>query len=89
MKDILDWLNSPLGGAIAFFAFSSAARALPEPLPCGSRFYLFIFNFSHSLLSNWDKVRGGKPVVTVLDCGVDHSAVPSVDPKRSQDERKQ
>lgn len=48
---IIDWL---LGGAAALI-LSAAARALPEPVPMGSKFYLWIYRFSQNLLANFDK----------------------------------
>ncbi len=51
------WL---IGSAAALVA-SAAVRALPDPVPMGSRFYLWFFRFAHGLLSNYDKLReGGK-----------------------------
>lgn len=51
MKHYLsDWI---LGGGLAI-VLSAAARALPEPLPMGSRLYLFTFRFVQLLLANLD-----------------------------------
>ena len=38
---------------------SAAARALPEPVPMGSQWYLWFYSFAHALLANWDKVEKG------------------------------
>lgn len=43
------------GGAVSL-VLSAAARALPAPLPCGSRLYLWFYQFSQNLLANFDKV---------------------------------
>lgn len=40
--------------------FSAFARALPDPLPNGSRLYLFFYRFIQGLLVNWDLVRSQK-----------------------------
>ena len=48
---LLQWA---VGGAGAL-VLSAAARALPEPLPTGSRLYLFFFRFAQLLLANLDK----------------------------------
>jgi hypothetical protein len=56
LKELFDFLNTPFGGALAVWLFSSVARALPEPIPSGSRWYLFLYNLAHALLANWDKV---------------------------------
>ncbi len=42
-------------GAAGALVLSAAARALPEPVEMGSRFYLWFYRFSHYLLANWDK----------------------------------
>jgi len=42
------------GGAAAIL-LSAAARALPDPVPMGSRFYLWFFRFAQLLLANFDK----------------------------------
>ncbi len=42
-------------GAAAGLILSAAARALPEPQPMGSRFYLWFYRFSQNLLANFDK----------------------------------
>jgi len=39
---------------------SAAARALPEPTPAGSRFYLWAYRFAHYLLANFDKASANK-----------------------------
>jgi hypothetical protein len=49
---IIQWL---LGGGGALL-LSAAARALPAPAPMGNRLYLWIYNFTHCLLANFDKV---------------------------------
>lgn len=48
------------GGGLSIIA-SAAVRALPEPLPMGSRFYLFIYRFAQNLLANFDKAQATKP----------------------------
>ena len=45
-----------LTGGTAALVASAAARALPEPTPLGSRFYLWFYRFAHLLLANFDKV---------------------------------
>ncbi|MGA2268190.1 MAG: hypothetical protein ABSH44_06935 [Bryobacteraceae bacterium] len=51
-----------LTGGTAALVASAAARALPEPTPMGSRFYLWFYRFTHVLLANFDKVTdAGKP----------------------------
>jgi hypothetical protein len=58
MPDFSDYLE---GAAIAL-VLSAAVRALPDPEPSGSKFYLWVFRFSHGILANWDKFKaGGKP----------------------------
>jgi hypothetical protein len=47
---VMNWL---IGGAGAL-VISAALRALPEPLPMGSRVYLFVYRFSQNLLANFD-----------------------------------
>jgi hypothetical protein len=59
----IDLVSLATGGA-AFSVLSAAARALPEPLPMGSRLYLFLYRFVQNLLSNFDKtdaVRSNRP----------------------------
>jgi hypothetical protein len=53
----IEWQSLIAGGTVALI-FSAAARALPEPLPAGSRWYLWIYRFAQNLLANFDK--GGK-----------------------------
>jgi hypothetical protein len=49
-------------GNAAALLFSAAARALPEPEPLGSRFYLWFYRFSQQLLANFDlSGTPGKP----------------------------
>ena len=50
---------SLLTGSAGALVLSAAARALPEPVPMGSQWYLWFYNFAHALLANWDKVRKG------------------------------
>jgi len=52
---IPDWLLHTATGATAALVFSAAARALPEPVPTGSRFYLWFYRFAQNLLANFDK----------------------------------
>jgi hypothetical protein len=47
-----------LTGSAAALLVSAAARALPEPLPGGSRFYSWFYRFAHYLLANFDKTEG-------------------------------
>jgi hypothetical protein len=46
-------------GGIGALVLSAAARALPEPKPNGSQFYLWAYSFAHILLANFDKVNPG------------------------------
>lgn len=48
-----------LGGGISLLT-SAAARALPEPLPMGSRLYLFFYRFVQNLLANPDKAKSAQ-----------------------------
>jgi len=57
MKQLaLNWLLYGGGTLLA----SAAARAMPEPVPMGSRFYLFIYRFAQNLLANFDKTAATK-----------------------------
>lgn len=47
---VLNWI---IGGAGAL-VLSAAVRALPEPLPMGSRVYLFFYRFANNILINFD-----------------------------------
>ena len=49
-----DWHSLIAGGTVALI-LSAAARALPEPLPSGSRWYLWLHNFAQALLANFDR----------------------------------
>jgi hypothetical protein len=49
-QHILDWVLAGAGSQV----LSAFARALPEPVPMGSRFYLFVYRFCNALLINWD-----------------------------------
>lgn len=49
------YLIALMTGGAASQILSAFARALPDPLPMGSRFYLFIFRFANLLLVNWDR----------------------------------
>lgn len=55
---------TPAEGAIVAIVLSAAARALPEPkapsLSVGEMLYQWFYNFTHSILANWDKVKGNK-----------------------------
>jgi hypothetical protein len=52
-QQLLNWL---LGGAGAL-VLSAAARALPEPLPMSSQFYVWFYRFAQNVLANWDLAR--------------------------------
>ncbi len=54
-------MNLLMGSAGALL-LSAAARALPEPAPLGSRFYMWFYQFTHILLANLDKVQIGHDV---------------------------
>lgn len=55
-QTVLNWI---MGGAGALVA-SAAARALPEPQPLGSRFYLWLYRFVQNVLANFDKSSAQK-----------------------------
>lgn len=44
-----------------YFIYNAAVQALPDPLPEGSRFYLFVFRFAHALAANINVVRKQVP----------------------------
>jgi hypothetical protein len=44
-----------ISGGAAALVLSAVARALPEPLPMGSRLYLFFYRFAQIMLANFDK----------------------------------
>ncbi|MCK9570736.1 hypothetical protein M0R72_17435 [Candidatus Pacearchaeota archaeon] len=50
--------------AFLVLVLSAAVRALPEPqmFPIAKRsmFYLWLYNFTHAVLANWDKLGGKK-----------------------------
>jgi len=48
-------LGAFFSGGVGAILLSAAARALPEPSPAGSLFYLWIYRFAHLLLANFDK----------------------------------
>jgi hypothetical protein len=48
-----------LTGSAGALAISAAARALPDPVPGGSRAYLWMFRFAHYVLANFDKTGVG------------------------------
>ncbi len=50
------FISFVVGGGAALVV-SAAARALPEPEPMGSRFYLWFYRFAQNLLANFDKNR--------------------------------
>ena len=61
MQDIfIQWLT----GGVAAIVLSAAVRALPEPLPMGSRGYLFVYRFANNLLANFDLADKFKPSKT-------------------------
>ena len=51
-----------LMGSAGALVLSAAARALPDPTPCGSRFYAWFFQFTHLILANFDKVQIGNDI---------------------------
>ena len=53
-------IPSWLLGSVAALVASAAVRALPEPMPMGSRLYLWLYNFAHLVLSNYDKLKAAK-----------------------------
>jgi hypothetical protein len=57
MTWIPEWITS---GAVTAIVLSAAARALPEPLPAGSRLYLFGYRLAQNLLANYDKSDAAK-----------------------------
>ena len=48
-------IPSWLTGAVVAIVLSAAARALPDPVPSGSRLYLWLYRFTQNLLANFDK----------------------------------
>ena len=50
--------------AFLVLVLSAAVRALPEPdvfpMTRGKMFYLWLYNFTHAILANWDKIGGNK-----------------------------
>lgn len=55
-------LTAMLGGGVATRYLVLAVRALPAPLPMGSRFYLWLYTFVQSAFANPDlaaKVTNG------------------------------
>jgi hypothetical protein len=55
-QQFTDWLT---GGA-AIWLLSAALRALPDPMPMGSRFYLWLYNFAGIIGTNFDKLTTKK-----------------------------
>lgn len=51
-----------LMGSAGALSLSAAARALPEPAPLGSRFYMWFYQSAHISLANFDKVQIGNDV---------------------------
>jgi hypothetical protein len=51
-QQLTHWLT---GGA-AWWIIAAALRALPEPLPMGSRFYLWLYRFAGIIGANFDKI---------------------------------
>jgi hypothetical protein len=50
-------IPSWLTGAVVAIVLSAAARALPDPVPSGSRLYLWFYRFTQNLLANFDKTQ--------------------------------
>ena len=42
---------------LLYYVFNAAVQALPDPLPGGSRGYLFLYGFLHALAGNLALVR--------------------------------
>jgi hypothetical protein len=57
--EFLSYIPGPVW-FIAAIVLSWIARALPEPLPNGSRFYQFVYNFAHIALANKDLIVKAK-----------------------------
>lgn len=57
MSDLIDFMNTPLGGAVTAMVLSAAVRALPAPETNGNKFYLWLYNFTNTLLANFDKLQ--------------------------------
>jgi hypothetical protein len=53
--DVMATVWRVVSGGAAALVLSAAARALPDPLPLGSRFYLFFYRFAQIMLANFDK----------------------------------
>lgn len=51
-QQFLIWLTGPAG----WWVFSCLVRSLPEPVPMGSRFYLWLYRFLNLLAANKDLV---------------------------------
>lgn len=51
-QQVLIWLTGPAG----WWVFSCLVRSLPEPVPMGSRFYLWMYRFVNLLAANKDLV---------------------------------
>jgi hypothetical protein len=53
-----------LEGAAGALIISAAVRSLPDPANPASgfwqKFYLWFFNFTHTVMANWDKIRGNE-----------------------------
>ncbi len=49
-----------LTGSAAALILSALARGLPEPLPMGSRWYLWAYRSAGYLLANFDKSAAAK-----------------------------
>lgn len=66
---IPNWLT----GAVIAIVLSAGARALPEPLPMGSRFYLWAYRFAQNMLANSDKADKTDKLVKI-DAAFDKAA---------------
>jgi hypothetical protein len=57
---MLEFLNTPWGGAVVALLLSGAIRALPEPKESCGTFYAWLYNFGQFILQNYDKIGAKK-----------------------------
>jgi len=58
---LFDHVGDMITGGAAALIVSAAVRALPPPEPMGSKVYVWLYNFTHALLANFDRVGKTKP----------------------------